>query len=383
MIIRSLLTAFIILNLIGSSILFIPSVASSSAQSIEVGVLFDLSGPNKAIGGAMLSGAEAAMRLLNSILKDKGISLDLVISDTQSNRTRLLIGAMNLVRKKGVDVIIGPSSPYLAKTLMAFSNAHHIPVILTANKYPLMPYPWNKDFKWLFSVSPDIRNMVKSFLMRLRQKGIQRIGLLIQDGAKGTYFNKDEGWIKAYSTEIGIDIECALGFKPTDTDCSYQLAHCREMGAQLVLYRGERSFFNVLASSLKMVQIPVGFLFDIYPERQFPAPVYVQYPVTLKGDKEGGGGAIDSINAIRFKNVMGIHDAAQDRYIAYSAVAWDAVFLLSGAVKKGYFSKRPVPEAIREGLERTRVNGVLGQYNMTPKYHSPLPKGALGIIVIR
>ena len=343
--------------------------------TIRIGALFDLSGPNRDTGNAMLYGANSAVKVWNQSLSKLGHVLELVVADTGSREGRLLLGAMRLERREKAMLLIGPTSPHMVKVLVGYAEANEIPLIVVSGKHMLTPSPL-EDLKWSYGVSPGIGHMMKSFYRHLRRSGIKRLGVLIEDTP---YFEEDLRWLKAYSTEYRVKVVSVDGFSPSDTDCISQLQHIRDAGGQLVIYRGSDTFIPRLFNSLKSVPLAVTFFMDTSLDMGYSKKmsggrlkVSIQSPLLFSDNVKV---LPQKLDIIRLKNALSSTNIHRRKDVIAAAKAWDSIGLVATALKNGaYPSKRglvKVLEGRRSGRSNIylRYNGLIGDYTPNRKDH--------------
>jgi len=357
---------------------------------LRIGALFDLSGPYKDVGSAMLKGARLAIKALNPRLRKMGLSLELLVVDTSSQEGRLLLGAMKLRDKDKVLCLIGTSNPHLIGTLKAFSNGHRIPLILTSGRETLYPMSWRKIPGWTFSVSPDLGSMAKALFQRLRKSGIERIGILIQN--QGSWA-KDALWIKGYAPEFGLVVTGTDGFGKNDTDCITQLDHLKTIGAQVVLFRGEKGFLKRLLASLKVCPIDIALLLDMPLEPSFKNKlpcgirIFQEIPPFMSSrHQEQGSQALDYIRFQHALEDIGIFSV--DQKIA-AAKAWDAISLVAETLFRGaYPTKNGILKQLKEGKQRGNASalcyqGMMGTFSPSWRDHIGLDPSSLSVLILR
>ena len=349
-------------------------VSMAHGYTVKLGALFDLSGQERVAGNAMLLGASSAVRYFNQRLIHMGYEMELVVKDTGSQEGNILLGAMELDRKRRVISLLGPANRRLVKTLIAYVEAHSIPLVVTSGREPLSPSPWNK-IKWTFGITPSIGHMSRAFCRDVKRLGMDRIGILVEDEYD---FQRDLTWVKAHGVEARLEIVGAESFSPGDADFVTQLEHLRNMGAKLVLYRGEDEHIPRLLSSLHEAPIAIAFLMDTSlhdltgATRQRRYSIYVQSPLLFQKDasKKRQMPAI-----LAFKAAMESTSLRSRQEILSAAKGWDAVGLLASAILDGAKPNRHGLLKVLSGrriddLEiKLRYHGLLGDFSPDKRDH--------------
>ena len=361
---------------------------ASYAAIIKIGALFDLSGPNRRCGDAMLQGASWAVKTFNQELRPMGQRLQLVAVDTASEEGRLLLGAMRLTKKKHTTVLVGPTSPELPRTLVGFGEAHETPVIVTSGTLVLRPTPWHR-IKWSFGVSPGIDVLIKGLFKHLKAQRTQKIGLLVENTRE---FNDDIPWFRAYGIEYGIKIVAIEGFSPWDTECATQLQHIKDLGAKIIIYRGGTRFIPTLFNSLKGMELKAAFLMDTPLEQSdlkgAPEGVSILWEAPLLFSP-GSRSAPQHLDIIRFKGFLETTSIRSRPEILCAARGWDAMGIIAEAIKKGASPDKhgiiKVLQGRRAGKFRILLNynGLTGHFRPSRQDHTGLDPDDLSLINLK
>ncbi|MFC8951278.1 ABC transporter substrate-binding protein [Streptomyces sp. NPDC057101] len=103
----------------------------------KIGVLADLSGPDKEIGLAQERGARLAVERFNA-RKDKPYALELKVSDDRGDRTSALAAARRLTTDPGVLAVLGPTSDAVAQAALPAFEESGLPLITVSAGYNLL-----------------------------------------------------------------------------------------------------------------------------------------------------------------------------------------------------------------------------------------------------
>ncbi|MFE9133716.1 bifunctional serine/threonine-protein kinase/ABC transporter substrate-binding protein [Streptomyces sp. NPDC007355] len=103
----------------------------------KIGVLADLSGPDKEIGLAQERGARLAVERFNA-RKDKPYTLELKVSDDRGDRTSALAAARRLTTDPGVLAVLGPTSDAVAQSALPAFEESGLPLITVSAGYNLL-----------------------------------------------------------------------------------------------------------------------------------------------------------------------------------------------------------------------------------------------------
>ena len=103
---------------------------------LRIGTLFPSTGVTAFVGAPELAGVRAAVAEINAAGGVNGKPVELVSDDSGDATTQTAEASLADLAKKGVDVIIGPSSSVLAQRLLTAAAAAHIPMVSPSATYP-------------------------------------------------------------------------------------------------------------------------------------------------------------------------------------------------------------------------------------------------------
>ncbi len=120
------------------------SASASAASSpkplgdgvLRIGTLFPSTGATDFVGAPELAGVRTAVAEINAAGGVNGKPVELVSDDSGDATTATAEASLADLAKKGVDVIIGPSSSVLAQRLLTAAAAAHIPMVSPSATYP-------------------------------------------------------------------------------------------------------------------------------------------------------------------------------------------------------------------------------------------------------
>jgi branched-chain amino acid transport system substrate-binding protein len=113
-----------------------PSATPLGDGVLRIGTLFPSTGATAFVGPPELAGVRAAVAEINAAGGVNGKPVELVSDDSGDATTQTAEASLADLVKKGVDVIIGPSSSVLAQRLLTAAAAAHIPMVSPSATYP-------------------------------------------------------------------------------------------------------------------------------------------------------------------------------------------------------------------------------------------------------
>ncbi|MER5308113.1 ABC transporter substrate-binding protein [Streptomyces sp. NPDC002773] len=105
--------------------------------SWKIGVLADLSGPDKEMGLAQERGARLAVERFNA-RKDKPYTLELAVSDDRGDRAGALASARRLTTDPGVLAVLGPTSDGVGQAVLPAFEESGLPLITVSAGFNLL-----------------------------------------------------------------------------------------------------------------------------------------------------------------------------------------------------------------------------------------------------
>ncbi len=355
-------------------------------EPIKIGAFFALSGPAATIGTPTKLVAQMVVDRIN---KEGGINnrpLELAGGDTESDPTKALMEAKRLVEKEKVVGLIGPTrtdegmavKPYIEDTA-------HIPIVMTIGGDPVIAGGKFGPFDWTFKTPQRTSIAVKKIYDYLRSQKQTKVALLTAtDG-----FGKDgAASLDQLAPEFGVEIVARESFAVADTDMTPQLVKIRESGAQAIICWTIGPAGARVAKNVKQL----GITLPLIQCHGQPDPKYIE----LAG--QAAEGSIMPSTKLMVADQLPDDDPQKavildfirlyrDEYKydkqypinTHSGYAWDALYILSNAMRQ----VGTAPEALREAIEKTRgYVGISGIYNLTPEDHNGLGTDSMVIVKV-
>ena len=360
-----------------------PSVAE---EPIRIGAFFALSGPAATIGTPTKLVAQMVVDRIN---KEGGINkrpLELIGGDTESDPTKALIEAKRLVEKEKVAALIGPTrtdegmavKPYIEETA-------HIPIVMTIGGDPVIAGGKFGPFNWTFKTPQRTSIAVKKIYEFLASQKQTKIALLTAtDG-----FGKDgAAALDQLASGSGMEIVARESFAVTDTDMTPQLVKIRESGAQALICWTIGPAGARVAKNVKQL----GLAIPLVQCHGQPDPKYIE----LAG--EAAEGSIMPSTKLMVADQLPDDDPQKSVILdfirlycedykydkqypinTHSGYAWDALYILSNAMRQVGTD----PEALRSAIEKTKgYVGISGIYNLTPEDHNGLGTDSMVMVKV-
>ena len=373
---RSLIRASVGLGAIS----LLPSLASCAASGEDVykiGALFAVSGFNSPLGTPEKETAQMIEEQINAKGGIKGKKLKVTVYDTESDETKAVTLAKQLIDQDKVLAIIGPSSTGESLAIVDTVERAQIPLISAAASAKIV----QPVRKWVFKTPQSDALAVSELYAYFGKKGISKIAILTSTGGFGVT-GKDA--IEVAAPGAGISIVAAETFADADTDMTVQLTKIKGTNAQALLVWGTNP---APARITKNVQ-QLGMTIPLFQSHGVANQKYIE----LSG--EAANGVIFPAGRLLIADRLPDSDPQKPVLVRYSSDfsakygkpadtfgghAFDALAILTSAIEKVGADRAK----IRDEIEGTRgFIGTGGVFNMSKDDHNGLGPGAFAMIRI-
>ena len=360
-------------------------VAVPAAEPIKIGAFFALSGPNAPIGTPTKLVAEMVVGQINQAGGINGRPIELVMGDTESDPAKAAIIAKKFIFSDKVAAIIGPTSTGEAMQVKKIVEEAGIPTVMTVGgDQPIMKE--TGPFSYIFKSPQRSSTAVKKLYGYLKEKNLTQVALLTASDP----FGKDGAmWLKKLAPDFGITFVAEESFGPKDTDMTPQLTKLKNATPQAIIVWTIGPAGAIVAKNKAQLGINIP-LFQCHGQ---PGPEYIQ----LAGKAAEG----DRMPATKLMAAAQLPDSDPQKKViqefiklytdayhfdkqfplnTHSGYAWDAIYLVTNAMKKAGTD----PKKLREAIEQTKgYVGVSGIYNLTPEDHNGLGVDSMVMVQVK
>ncbi|MCF8064471.1 MAG: ABC transporter substrate-binding protein [Desulfarculaceae bacterium] len=368
-----------------------PAVAADKKEPVKIGAFFALSGPAASIGAPTKL---VALMVVDKINKEGGIQgrpIELILANTEGAPTKAVMAFKKFVNVDKVVAVVGPTRTGTGMAVKKQVEAAKMPTVMTVGGDPvIMEGKIGKmnfgTAYWVFKAPQRSSIAVKKVLGYLKAHNLTKIALLsASDG-----FGRDGSrWIGKLAPKYGITVVGAEQFNPKDVDMKSQLTKLAAAKPQAVVCWT----IGPAAAIVSKNHHALGMKAPLVQCHGVPGPKYVQLA--------GAAGEGDLMPATKLMVWESLPDSdPQKKVIAefvhlyndvykynklypintHSGYAWDAVYLLAGAMQKAGTD----PAKVRDALESTKnYVGVSGVYNLSPKDHNGLGEDSMVMIQVK
>jgi branched-chain amino acid transport system substrate-binding protein len=370
-----------------SALLLGLAAAAGAAEPIKIGAFFALSGPAANIGTPTKLVAEMVVEKLNKEGGINGRPIELIMGDTESDPTKAAAVAKKFIFSDKVAAIIGPSQTSEGMAVKKIVEEAGVPTVMTVGGDPvIMGGEKLGPYTFVFKSPQRSATAVKKLYGYLKGKGLTQVALVTSSDG----FGKDGAtWLKSIAPEFGITFVAEESFGPTDTDMTAQLTKVRNASPQAIVCWTISPGGAILAKNMAQM----GIATPLFQCHGLPDPKYIE----LAG-KASEGNRMPSTKLMAWEQIpdtdpqkavikefvrlykdVGKHDK-EFPINAHSGYAWDALMLVTNAMKKAGTEGK----ALRDAIQTTKgYIGVSGIYNLTAEDHNGLDLDSMVVVEVK
>lgn len=355
--------------------------SAASAPPIKIGSISTLSGANVPIGMEQCYGAEIAVSEINAAGGVLGRKLELIVRDDQSDPTKGILAANELIANEKVVALIGSSNTGPSLATKQVAEKYHVvlitPVSLgTSVDDPASPFS--------FGIRPSSKvQAAKMVEYAVGKLGKTRIGLIHDNGAYGMDGNK---WMieelkKRKITPVGDE-----NYKMFDNDMTVQLTKLKDAKAEVLLLTSVAAD----AATIRRAAAQIGYS----PIMIGPSSDASLAFVNIAKELANGMYVVNNVDPYNTAKVPRM-DSFFKRYeelnkqfkYGFSSVgggivqSYDAIYILANAMKA---ARSTDSVAVRDAIEKvTGFEGLSGTINFSKSNHEGLGPEVLHVFEYR
>ena len=346
--------------------------SGSSADTVKVGLNYELSGPVATYGDASVKGIQMAVEEINAAGGVNGKQIEIVKYDNKSEPAEATTLATKLMTNDKVVSVIGPATSGSFKATIPVANQNKVPVVSGS------------------ATADDL----------LVQNGV------LQEFAFRTCFSDSyQGTAMANFATQSLSAKTAVILKDTSSDYAKGLAdnfakQFTANGGTIVAEEGYvagETEFNPIVTRIKgqsydVMYVPgyyneVGLIIKQARDQGIDQPILGGDGFDSPGLLEKAGAA--ALNQVYFTNhyssldqdptVQDFIKAFKDKYgeepNAFHALGYDTAYFVADAIKR---ASEPTGEAIQQAMASTTdFSGVRGTFSIDPETHEPVKSAVI------
>ncbi len=338
-------------------------------DSVPIGAIEILSGPNAAYGIAIKAGLDLALDEINAQGVLDGKKIALTVEDSAANKDQAINAGRKLIGRDKVIAIIGPTLSNEMFAVGPVTNERRIPTIGTSTTAKgitdIGPY--------IFRTSLPESDVIPVTLKKAMSRGVKTIALLY---ANDDAFSKS-GFdvMKAAAEKAGLNIVAIESFGSKDTDFSAQLTKIKALKPDAV---GISALVEPTSGVLLQAhQLGFGKETLFIGGNGSNSPKLGEIAgVAADGLIVGSPWFIGKPDTVNQKFVADFRAKYNKNPDQFAAQAYDTMKIVAAAIDRAGAAD---PEKLREALTRTKFSGVMGPFAFTANRD---PASAEGVVVL-
>lgn len=349
-----------------------PALAAS--EPIRIGFLPALTGPTSETGIGIARGTDQAVKDINAAGGVNGRKIELITRDTQSNPSKAVNAASDLIQRQHVVAIWGPCNSGEALATVGLVARLGIPQVHPDFVDSLTNV---KKYPFCYRVSPDNQQIaiaVKQYMLDVLK--VKKIALIGDTSGYGV------STVNAYGPVLkaaGLDVVYQGTTDPNAPDLKPELLRMRSAGAQaispwsvnpgflsrIINTRGEMGWLVPLVGQQSLGS---GHTKSLVQNSSYYDKVFNQY---FKNCTFDSAGKLSPRTEAYVKHLLANKITISDNLLWLIAVGRDAVYLVADAVKHAGSSAKEI-SGYWETLKAWP--GVSGDFTFTPEDHNGFPQ---------
>jgi branched-chain amino acid transport system substrate-binding protein len=343
---------------------------AAAAESVRVGAIEALTGPNAGYGIAIRAGLELALDEVNQaggVLGGRPIAL--IVEDSAGDKDQALRAAQKLIERDKVVALLGPTLSIEMFAVGPFANEHHVPTLGTSTTASgvtaIGPY--------IFRTALPESDVIPVTIAWAKAHGIRRLALIY---ARDDTFSQSGFEVMRSAAEAsGVAVVASESFASKDTDLSVQLTR---IGAQKPDAVGVSALVEPLAAVLVQArQLGLGAQTLFIGGNGANSPKLVPIAgVAAEGLIVGSPWFIGDVDPINLRFVAAYRRRTSMDPDQFAAQAYDGMRILAAAIERAGVIDG---DRIREALTAADIAGVTGPFRFTAARE---PASTEGVVVL-
>lgn len=344
------------------------SSAAQAADTIKLGIVAPMSGPNARYGGFSLNGAQLAVKDINDAGGIDGAKIELFSADSQGTPVEGVSATRRLIDQDGVDFIIGDVSSSVTLAMQPVAEDAEVLLLNAASSNPKITYQAGVGgFKWTFRNYPTDENralIVAKYAAE--QRGFTKFAVLSVDS---DYGRSAITFTKKYLPDFKGEILSEDYYKEGEVDFRSVLAKIRDNGAEAIILYGLADTTPIIAR--QMLELGLAGKVTLIGNGEFNTEKTIKSaPKAMEGAVEAAAWLpqFDSPTSKAFvEEFTKTYNEAPNNH-AY--VHWDTVNLLAKAIKEAGSADKV---KVRDALSKIKYQSPVGEVTFDDHNQARLP----------
>ncbi|KPF41438.1 ABC transporter substrate-binding protein [Rhizobium sp. AAP43] len=361
---RLLCVSAAVLSIIGA----MPGGNAQAADTIKLGLVAPMSGPNARYGAFSMHGAELAVKDINAAGGVNGMQIELFNADSQGTPVEGVSAARRLIDQDGVDFLIGDVSSSVTLAIQPVAEDAEVLLLNAASSNPKITYQAGVGgFKWTYRNYPTDENRALVITKYAAEKrGFTKFAVLSVDS---DYGRSAITFTKKYLPDYKGEILSEDYYKEGEVDFRSVLAKIRDGGAQAIIMYGLADTTPIIAR--QMIELGMAGKVTLIGNGEFNTEKTIKSgPAALEGAVEAAAWLpqFDSPASKAFVEKFTTTYSEAPNNHAY--VHWDTVNLLAAAIKQAGSADKV---KVRDALSAIKYQSPVGEVTFDDHNQARLP----------
>jgi branched-chain amino acid transport system substrate-binding protein len=337
---------------IALALMLAASAAQAASGEILIGMNTPVTGANAANGALWTKAVRLAEKQINAAGGVLGKQIKVLVVDDQSTNPGALAAVNKSIEQDKVLALLGPTTSTQILAVSEVIKQAAVPTLVGGSAVAVT----RQGNPWLFRVRPDDSIVAQGMIKYIKEEmKLSKVGILHDADAFGS---GGADLVEKYAKENGLSVVKREKYTGSDRDFTAQLLALKSAGAEVMaVYATAGPAIAVIQRQYRQIGSPYKFL---------GSPTSAQEN-TLNLSKEAAEGLIammDNVpgDALR-KYAADYKKEYSEDMNTFAAFDYDALQILTAAIKKGGEDRAKIREAI---LATKGYVGVLGTYSFTP-----------------
>ncbi|RLC94949.1 MAG: ABC transporter substrate-binding protein [Chloroflexi bacterium] len=371
----------------------VPVVGCSESETIKIGALFDVTGPNSPLGTPEKQVVEMMETQINHAGGINGVPIEVIVYDTEGKEDSCVSLATRLIEQDGVVAIIGPSSTGESLAVIDTVDKAQIPMVsCAADERITIPVG---DSIWVFKTPQTTYMAVQEIYSYIQDQGITKIAIMTDTKGFGAGGKKD---LEDEASNYGLTIVSNQSYDNEETtNWDPFISKIENSGAEAVVCWGTNPGPALIAKALDGTGIPFfgshGIANTKFIEVAGDAAEGVIFPVgkMLVADQLPDSDPQKAVLLQLKSDYEALY--GEGTCNTFAGHAYDALKMVQMAVEEVAPDKETLTEELKDRKAfaakiRTEIEniegfaGTGGVFNMSPDDHCGLSKGCMVVVKI-
>jgi len=366
---RNLVRTLGLCSLISLSGLVSAPITISAQETIKLGVVAPMSGPNARYGDFTLRGVRLAASQINEQGGIDGRQIEILPADSQGTPVESVSATRRLIDQAQVDYIIGDVSSSVTLAMQPVAEEAGVLLLNAASSNPKITYDSGVGgYQWTFRNYPTDENRALIIVKyAIEEMKINKFAVLAVDS---DYGRSAIDFSKKYLGELGGELLSEDYYKEGEVDFRSVLAKIRASEAQAIIMYSLADTTPIIAR--QMVETGLAGKIPLIGNGEFNAQATIQSaPTAIEGAIEAAAWlpAWDSERSRDFVEAfIAANQGEQPNNHAYTH--WETTYLLAAAIQQAGSTDR---EKVREALANIRYDSAMGEVTFDDHHQARLP----------